>query len=434
MLRSRPTLAVLALAVTTGSACSALTGFGDLTFGSEGSDARPREEGGRDRDGASEGDAALDDGGASDGASRDSGAPTDAAVDSAIPMDGGLDARVPSDLGPLEDAGPPPRDTSMLVCSSALDCDDFNPCTEDSCTDGGCVTRSVGDGTTCGAADACSTAATCLAGVCTPGMTLACFDAGPCIQETCDPVVGCGVPLPAGAACDDGDDCSAVSMCDGDGNCVATAGCLADMDPCTVEACIMGTCATMPAANGTTCAGGQCCGGVCVNTSSSNTHCGRCGNACPGTTSCLSGICAACDDREDCDDGRMCTTDACESGRCVHRVDSGCFIDGVCFAVNEHNPSNDCERCAANGQTTWVPRMNGASCEDGIACTVSDTCSAGICQSGDDPCAGATLNCRPLYCDEAAGGLCRVEVGDPCPGTLVCCAELCSTPAVCGGG
>lgn len=404
------------------SGCSALTGFGDLSFDRDDGDAGGRIDLGMRSDAAVRPDATTD--GALDMGRDGALPPSDVG-----PMDGGP---VRVDTGPIEplDLGLP-RDTSMVVCTSSTACDDANPCTTDECVGGDCVNRPVADGLECGLGDACSNPPTCVGGVCTPGGIVTCFEMRPCFQTTCDPLRGCGVPQPAGAFCDDGDGCTAASACDGAGACLGTMGCLEDMDPCTTQICIDSDCVGVPVFDGGTCPGGLCCDGICVNTMASNTDCGTCGHPCSGGTSCRNGTCANCSTNEECNDGLGCTTDACDGVRCTHVVATGCFIDGQCFRTDQTNPSNSCERCATNGQTTWVPSSDGTPCQDGIACTMDDACQAGACVGGRDPCVGLTIFCTPYYCDEAAGGMCMPETGDPCPGLLLCCADSCVLPIDC---
>ena len=59
---------------------------------------------------------------------------------------------------------------------------------------------------------------------------------------------------------------------------------------------------------------------------------------------------------------------------------TGCLVDGVCYDRGAANPSNPCEFCdVATSRTSFAPHV-GASCDDGLFCTVSDACSSrGVC-------------------------------------------------------
>ena len=89
------------------------------------------------------------------------------------------------------------------VCQygEALDCDDHNPCTEDSCDPAsGCHYPPRPDGSDCGGG-ACGPA-TCLGGYCLPQDESLCDDGDPCTADSCDPASGCdNRTLPDGYAC-----------------------------------------------------------------------------------------------------------------------------------------------------------------------------------------------------------------------------------------
>ncbi len=72
-----------------------------------------------------------------------------------------------------------------------LVCDDGNPCTTDSCTaEAGCANTPLTDGTSCADADACNGAEVCMAGACSAGVTKDCDDGDPCTNDSCDPTTG----------------------------------------------------------------------------------------------------------------------------------------------------------------------------------------------------------------------------------------------------
>jgi len=87
-----------------------------------------------------------------------------------------------------------------------------------------------------------------------------------------------------------------------------------------------------------------------------------------------------------CDDGLVCTSDSCDSSTgCVFTVQNGCAIDGSCFAAGATNPNNDCEECIpSQAEKSWSPKPSNATCDNGQFCTVDDTCDgAGNCVAGD---------------------------------------------------
>jgi len=119
----------------------------------------------------------------------------------------------------------------------------------------------------------------------------------------------------------------------------------------------------------------------------------------------------------DCDDGDLCTDDACVEGVCENTpVDCG---DDVCDP-----DTGDCVQCLVD-----------ADCDDGIFCNGAETCVDKACQPGDDPCPGqmcdegadscvdclADADCDDgVFCNGAeacANGTCQPG-DDPCPGQM----------------
>lgn len=68
-------------------------------------------------------------------------------------------------------------------------CDDGNPCTTDSCTNGQCT--HVQTTSACDDGNACTTGDTCTAGVCKGATAVTCNDGDPCTADGCDPKKGC---------------------------------------------------------------------------------------------------------------------------------------------------------------------------------------------------------------------------------------------------
>ena len=145
--------------------------------------------------------------------------------------------------------------------------------------------------------------------------------------------------------------------------------------------------------------------GVCNNpTKDNNTICND-GNACTQTDTCQSGICTGanpiiciasdqchnagvCDssngicnnpeknDGATCNDGNACTqTDTCQSGSCSGTNPIICSILDQCHNAGVCDPSNGvCDNPAKD---------DGSSCNDQNACTQSDSCSSGTCIGSD---------------------------------------------------
>ncbi len=104
-------------------------------------------------------------------------------------------------------------------CTSSSECDDGNPCTDDICDEVlGCVNPN--NTAPCDDGNACTTIDVCNAGSCTGSGSLDCDDTNPCTDDSCDPGLGC-VNSNNTAPCDDGDACTAVDVCAG-GSCVGS--------------------------------------------------------------------------------------------------------------------------------------------------------------------------------------------------------------------
>ena len=123
---------------------------------------------------------------------------------------------------------------------------------------------------------------------------------------------------------------------------------------------------------------------------------------------------------------------------------TGCIIDGSCYSDGQTNPANVCQICLKARSAALWSENDGAHCEDGLWCTVNDTCSGAVCggepkncDDGEvcttDSCDEAAKRCDHspnsakcddgLYCDGAdscSGGTCSVHAGDPCPAATSC--------------
>jgi hypothetical protein len=169
----------------------------------------------------------------------------------------------PRDGGPRFDGGPFDRDAGRArdggggldagfdagaMCVSPSDCNDGNPCTDDTCMGGRCGWTPVTGGTPCDDGVFCNGAEICIEGTCM-AREPACPDGTMCNEKT----RVCG--------CDDGDPCTA-------GDVFGVGGCrgmpVVDDTPC--EPCITEACA--------------CCANRCVPITT-ELNCGTCGRRCP---------------------------------------------------------------------------------------------------------------------------------------------------------
>jgi hypothetical protein len=136
-----------------------------------------------------------------------------------------------------------------------------------------------------------------------------------------------------------------------------------------------------------------------------------------------------------CDDGDACTqTDACQAGVCTGSNPVVCAPLDACHVAGSCHP--------ATGQCSNPAAVNGTACNDGDACTQTDTCQSGVC-TGSNP-----VVCTPLDACHVAGachpltGLCSNPAavngttcndGNACTQTDTCQAGVCtgSNPVVC---
>ncbi len=211
-----------------------------------------------------------------------------------------------------------------------------------------------------------STVPSCDAGADTACLASQCvhvFDlAGAATSTTCKLL-----PRPDGKVCDDGVACTEGDLCKA-GACVSgkkVCGCKTDGD------CQTGTpnLCQEPA----TCVAGSCVDGKDKSCpTEGETEC--LGNVCDPTT----GACALVPKNEAkiCDDGDPCSAQSsCKEGACLLLVATNCDDGNVC--------TNDaCDPKVSGGCTH---SNNKSGCDDGSKCTASDFCFGGVCKGGSPP-------------------------------------------------
>src|SRR4029077_3896725 len=108
-----------------------------------------------------------------------------------------------------------------------------------------------------------------------------------------------------------------------------------------------------------------------------------------------------------CNDGDACTqTDTCQAGACVGKNPVVCTASDQCHVAGVCDP--------ASGVCSNPDKANGTACNDGDACTQTDTCQGGVC-TGTSPVACTASD----QCHDA--GVCNPTTG------------ACSNPAKANG-
>ena len=207
--------------------------------------------------------------------------------------------------------------------STPVDCNDNNPCTDDSCAPAtGCAhtdnTNACDDGSVCTTGDVCG------GGTCN-GTAIVCNDGNVCTDDSCNPATGC-VATDNVNPCDDGNACTSGDTCGG-GSCQAGGPTVCnDGNGCTDDTCIPPTgCVynpnSAPCNDGNPCTTGDTCGGGSCQ-AGGPTVCND-GNVCTDDSCDPATGCVYTNNTGPCDDGNACTNDICSNGVCGCTVASG---------------------------------------------------------------------------------------------------------------
>jgi len=263
-----------------------------------------------------------------------------------------------------------------------------------------------------------------------------CHDAG-----TCNPGTGaCSNPAkPDGSACSDGNACTRTDACEGGvcmgGNsvvCPAPDQCH-DAGTCNPGT---GTCSNPAKPDGSACNDGNACTqtdtcerGVC--TGSNLVVCpvpDQCHDA--GTCNPATGACSnpGKPDGTTCNDGNACTqTDTCQRGVCAGTNAVVCTAQDQCHDAGTCNPGN--------GTCSNPAKPDGSACTDGNACTRTDACQSGACTGGNPVVCPAPDQCHDAGTCNPATGACSnpgrpdgttCHDGNACTQTDVCQAGVCT--------
>jgi hypothetical protein len=100
-----------------------------------------------------------------------------------------------------------------------------------------------------------------------------------------------------------------------------------------------------------------------------------------------------------------------------------CEIGGAYYLNGKQNPQNSCEYCDVNASTnSWTDKSPGASCDDGNACTVMDTCNAQAQCSGQQKDCDDGLSCTSDSCN-SSNGQCQHSLTTGCAINGTCYAN-----------
>ncbi|HEY7376709.1 MAG TPA: hypothetical protein VIF57_31410 [Polyangia bacterium] len=179
--------------------------------------------------------------------------------------------------------------------------------------------------------------------------------------------------------------------------------------------------------NGTSCTSAATCGsGFCVDGVCCDSACG--GNVANDCSACSAaagasadGTCTPLSGRA-CDDGNACTTgETCSAGTCAGGATVTCTSDA-------------CNTRACNGTASCtVTPLTGTACNDGNACTQTDTCQAGACVGTNPISCGGADACHDAVCVPATGACSTPNKADgtPCGAG---CASTCQSGTCTAGG
>ncbi|MFO0589759.1 MAG: hypothetical protein U0441_19625 [Polyangiaceae bacterium] len=216
--------------------------------------------------------------------------------------------------------------------------------------------------------------------------------------------------------------------------CTTADDCKALTGQCATGACVEGKCVADPANNFQPCDDKNSC---TTNDQCSNGTCSGITKTCGQASIChiaqcnpANGMCEEMpgDDGAQCDDGDPCTYfGSCQNGTCKKGSPIDCSIFNTDCTVGFCDPVAGCKS---------KPAFDGFACDDGLFCTISETCSNGVCGNGQPmPCAPVG-GCFVGTCDELNNTCTSVpgndgaacDDGSPCTASTTCAA------GVCGGG
>ena len=348
----------------------------------------------------------------------------------------------PDAVIPLEECGSCNQDGSK--CHFVCDPDDCpspsDQCHVAVCVDNACAEAAKPDGTACNDGLFCTVDDVCTGGVCGGTPRDCSGESDQCNLGVCDEEAGECVAEPKqdDTECNDGLFCTIDDVCTG-GICGGSPrDCSASGDQCNDGVCNedANECQARPKQDGTACNDGLfctiddvCTGGVC----------GGDPRDCSGESDqCNLGVCDedenACVKQptpgETCNDGLFCTVgDTCDAaGDCVGSP-RDCSASGD--QCNDGVCNEDANECQAQ------PKTDGTECNDGLFCSVDDVCTGGVCGGDPRDCSAAGNQCNNGVCNEEANE-CQAQPkpnGTACSDGKACTVgDACQAGQCVGGG
>jgi hypothetical protein len=255
----------------------------------------------------------------------------------------------------------------------------------------------------------------CVTQICSPGQTQPCYSGPPGTQNVGVCVGGtrtCNAQGTAYGPCV-GEVTPSTEICDNgqDDDCDGLID-GADGNDCCTPDCPAGSCDDDGCGGNCACESGFVCdGGICVEQECDADE------DCPAIDQCNLGICndGLCDsmpkpDNSPCNDGNACTqTDTCQNGICVGANPVVCQPSDSCHLAGTCNPRT--------GQCSNPQAPDGTPCPDG-------TCLSGFCYvctaSGPEVCDGRDNDCDGFIDDEPAGVGMTCSCGGETTGVIRC--------------
>ncbi|MEM6731616.1 MAG: hypothetical protein AAF658_08670, partial [Myxococcota bacterium] len=283
-----------------------------------------------------------------------------------------------------------PATCVYTVVNDATPCDDDDPCTTaESCLSGVCETSPVPDGMSCEGEEG-----TCESGECIECINDGdCNDNNSCTEDRCGDDNRCTYTARDGESCDDGDLCTQTDTCNSAGDCIGTAPVSCAPGECeAASSCNPGTglCEATLAAPGASCDDSDFC--------TFNDRCNSSGG-CAGTLIVCEDDPTTCGARRSCNGSDSCSID---------------FPVGSCNDVDQCTTNDSCD---GSGNCTGTAIANGEPCDG-----ASGVCNAGLCRDcfDNDDCSGNSLR---KTCD---AGLCVECTGNSDCGNAECTSGVCS--------